>query len=155
MPRFIRGITLTQEERRRTGVVPGNSNGVVREHTCTVKMPDGSDCTVSYTRVNPRSHKFLFHAPILQQIWIDPRLDGSAETIEAKAQEVAGEAFRKAQTDEQKEMRRRTAPSAAETTDRSARPSMAAKNADRYAGKYTVCLKFSEGSLLRIGPLID
>lgn len=157
MPRFVRGITLTPEERARTGIVPGssNGNGVTRSHECTVNLPDGRTCSVSYTRISPMSHKFFFHAPVLQRIWIDPRLDGSIAAIEAKAQDIATDAFGNAQTEEQKEMRRRTQPSHARAEDRGPRPVMSAKNADRYAGKYAVCLKLSEGGLLRIGPLID
>src|ERR1051325_7786304 len=106
--RFIRGITLTDAERQKTGISPSGGNGMIREHACSVTMPDGRSCSVSYTRVNPRSHKFLFQSPILQQIWIDPRLDNTAEAIEAKAQEVAAEAFRRAQAQEQKDRRSRT-----------------------------------------------
>lgn len=87
--------------------------------------------------------------------WIDPRLDGSVEAIEAKAQDAAAEAFRRAQAQEQKDRRSRTKPSNIDLADRPAQTSMSAKNADRYAGKYAVCLRLSEGGLLRIGALID
>src|SRR5262249_32675491 len=104
MTKFVIGITLTQQERERLG--QNRSVGTaghpvskpLSSHICQVTLPDNSPCSVSYTRYNRKSHSFLFQAPVCQRLWVSQRLSGEGvSAIEAKAQELVGQAFRQAQ----------------------------------------------------------
>src|SRR5688572_29039931 len=84
MPRFAFGVTLTAVERALVGPGSGTRANLVRLYTCQVNLPDQTQCQVTYTRYNARSHKFDFHSPLHQRLWIDALLDGSVAAVEHK-----------------------------------------------------------------------
>ena len=151
MPRFAFGVTLTPAERALFCGAGGSRSSFVRSHTCVVTLPDGTACSVSYMRYNPRSHRFDFGAPLDERIWIDPHLDGSVAAVEQKAQEIAPQAFAQAQEAEQKAMRRKTLPQGSPRPDRKDPAVLPCKAADPLAGKYAVCIRFANGTLTAIG----
>ncbi len=153
MPRFAFGVTLTPVERALVGPGSGARTNTVRLHTCQVNLPDHTQCQVTYTRYNARSHKFDFHSPLHQRIWIDPHLDGSVGAVELKAQEISGEAFAKAQAAEVKQMQRKTLSQGLPKPDRKDPSCLSCKVADQCAGKYAACIRFATGTMTRIGEL--
>jgi hypothetical protein len=161
MRRFARGVTLTPEERRLVGLdTPANSAsyrssaGLVHGHACSVQLPDGSSCSIEYTRYGPRAHRFAYAAPLCQQVWITETMGNDLPAIEQKAQEVSSQAFRQAQKDEQKQMRRKTPPPGKATTQLE-RPHMSAQTAAHCAGCYCVCLRFESGLFMPHGTLYE
>ena len=151
MPRYVRGVTLSPQERALLGPANGGKSTVVSSHRCTVTLPDDRLCEVSYQRINPRSHKFDFLAPVHQRLWVDPHLDGTVAAIEHEAQSITSWAFQLAQEAEQKEMKRKTASSTERSVCIPHEERLPTKVAVACAGKYAVCLKFGSGNLLRIG----
>ena len=153
--RFAFGVTLSPAERALFTGGPGSRSSLVRSHTYVVTLPDRTTCQVSYTRYNHRSHRFDFGSPVHQRIWIDPYLDGSVAAVEAKAQEVAAQAFAQAQEVEQKQMRRKSVPAGSKKPDRKDPLCLSCKIADQFAGKYAACLKSAHGTYMRIGDAYD
>ncbi len=157
MARYATGVTLKSSDPAsvsQTGapIVPEQSSTkTISSHACEVTLPNGATCSVDYRRYQAKSHAFTFHAPIGQRLLVSGTLRGSA-AIEHKAQELASEAFRKAQESEQQEMRRKT-PGAKQPGARpDDGPEMEAATAERLAGRYAACFRTETGRLIRLGP---
>ena len=140
MPRHVKGVTLTPEERVQ----------VVREkitsHTCTVVLPNDLTCSVTYTRHATRYHCFEFGPPLKDRRWISERLIDSAE-IEAKAQSLSIVVFESAQQREQQDKRRQ--PPSGRSSGKA--PEISASLAAQLGGTYAVCVQCHSGSMIRIG----
>ena len=158
--KFVKWVTLTSAEREAVGGgVRQNGSRVcslpaVKEHTFSVRLPNGTDCNVNYTRHGTRSHKFQFASPVCQRIWYSDTLAGGISGIEEKGRELVAQAFRLAQQAEQKEMRRKTPPQG-ETSKTLGVPQLSPKSADSYAGLYTVCIRHASGTLFPLGTLYE
>ena len=158
--KFVKWVTLTPEEREAVGGgIRQNGSRValcpaVKEHTFSVRLPNGADCNVTYTRYGTRSHKFQFSSPTCQRIWHSDTLAGGVNGIEEKGREIAPQAFRQAQLAEQKEMRRKTPPTGASLKTLGV-PQLSQKSADSYAGLYTVCIRHASGTLFPLGTLYE
>lgn len=172
MSRFVKWITLTPEERRQvqpahlayqSGQESGQEGGsgasrlpLVKQHACSVTLPDGSCCRVGYTRQSPRAHRFDFDPPLRQTLYAMTALDNSVAGIEAKAQALAKAAFRMAQQEESKTMQRATPPPGYRKATLSSEASrISAKTAQGLAGRYAVCLRFVSGRLLCLGAAYE
>lgn len=136
---------------RKTSSSPCHPARLVKRHTLTVTLPDGTSCPVQYDRYGPRAYRFHYQAPLYEQVWGRENLKGGLAEVEAKAQELARVVFSLAQKSEQKAMRRKTLPPG---TNRNNIPpaQFNCKMADLYGGKYAVCLRLASGALLRLGP---
>lgn len=156
----IYGITLTSEERRMAGydrttgtrqttvgapVPPAPSNDITF-HACPVILPDGTSGQAHYMRYGSHSHAFQFQAPLNERIYGQGTLNGGMEVIEARAQELVGQAWRQAQAEEQKTRRLPSAPShLLHTLDKE--PQLRRSTAKKFAGLYAVCLRYASGTL--------
>ena len=154
--KFVKWVTLTQEEREAVGGgVRQNGSRVTsspaaKEHTFTVRLPNGAECNVNYTRHKVKLHQFQFDSPACQRIWHSESLPVGVNGIEEKGRELTPQAFRLAQLSEQKEMRRKTPPMGVDLKTQGV-PQMSAKSADSQAGLYSVCLRHSSGMLVPLG----
>ena len=54
MVRTVKGVTLTPEERRQAGYGREKASA----HSCSVALPNGVSCEVSYARTSARAHSF-------------------------------------------------------------------------------------------------
>lgn len=157
MSRFPRYTTFSEAERLRLGlparIETESISPLLRSLTVAVTLPDGKPCSVTYTRDNSRSHKFAYTAPVCRSLWVNARLAGGEPAIQAKAQELAIQAFRQAQQEEQKEMRRKTPPPGRRSPLPPADQRMKVRHADACAGLYAVCVRFTTGYLLPLGRL--
>ena len=156
----IYGITLTDEEKRMAGYdrtsgfartttsapAPKPQYAGIASHACQVTLPDGTACRVDYACYGGGSgHTFTFHSPLSEREYGNGSLADIA-SIEARAQELVGRVWRKAQDAEQKTMRLPSAPSSlVHTLDKTAQ--LTRKTAQRFAGLYAVCLRYPSGTL--------
>ncbi len=158
--KFVKWVTLTPEEREAVGGgVRQNGSSLaslpaIREHTFTVTLPNGADCTVNYTRYGARSHKFQFASPVCQRFWHSDTLAGGINGIEEKGRELVPQAFRLAQLAEQKEMKRKTPPQGVDLKTMGVLQ-LSQKSAASYAGLYTVCIRHASGTLFPLGTLYE
>ena len=156
----IYGITLTAEEKRMAGYdrasgfartttsapAPKPQYAGLTSHPCQVTLPDGTECRVDYACYGGGgSHTFTFHSPLSEREYGNGSL-ADIPSIEARAQELVGRVWRKAQDAEQKTMRLPSAPSnLVHTLDKT--PQLTRKTAQRFAGLYAVCLRYPSGTL--------
>ncbi len=156
----IYGITLTDEEKRMAGYdrtsgfaraatnapAPKPQYAGIASHTCQVTLPDGTECRADYACYGGGgSHTFYFHSPLSEREYGNGSL-ADIPSIEARAQELVGRMWRKAQDAEQKTMRLLSAPSnLVHTLDKT--PQLTRKTAQRFAGLYAVCLRYPSGTL--------
>ena len=155
----IYGITLTAEEKRMAGYdrISGFARAAtnapaskpqyagIASHTCLVTLPDGTECRVDYACYGGGSHTLYFHSPLSEREYGNGSLSDK-ESIEARAQELVGRVWRKAQDAEQKTMRLPSAPSnLVHALDKT--PQLTRKTAQRFAGLYAVCLRYPSGTL--------
>ncbi|GDX40069.1 hypothetical protein LBMAG21_03610 [Armatimonadota bacterium] len=156
--KFVKWVTLTPEEREAVGggIRQNGSRFVcspaVKEHTFSVRLPNGADCNVTYTRYGTKAHRFQFGAPVCQRILHSDTLSGGVNGIEEKGRELASQVFRLAQLAEQEEMRRKTPPPGASSKMMGV-PLLSPKSADSQAGLYSVCLRQNSGALTPLGTL--
>jgi hypothetical protein len=153
MPRFVRGVTLTAQERVMVGIgTEGTSSGrATRNYTGTVTLPDGSTCQVTYYRYSRMYHRFAFGAPVSQTLYTGISLDGDTTGIEAEAKAQGVKAFGLAIQEEQKLMRRRSWPKDAVKVVATGETALETKTATKHAGMYAVCVRFTSGRLMRLG----
>ena len=146
MVRTVKGVTLSPQERIQAGYDKDKRQG----HTCSVLLPNGVSCEVSYTRTDARVHAFAFGVPLRRTRYVYEALPGGIPAVEAKARALIDQLFLEAQQQEQKTMRQK-APS-----DRTARrsdtgPQISVKLAEELAGRYAACVKHGSGNLIRVG----
>jgi hypothetical protein len=146
MARTVRGITLSPEERIQTGYDTQKTQG----HACSVTLPSGVSCAVSYTRTNARVHAFAFGEPLCRTQYAYEALPGGVPAIEAKASSLAVAAFQQAQLNEQQAMRRKT-PGNQGMPHKDDGPQMSARMAEMLAGLYAPCVRCASGTLIRVG----
>lgn len=161
----VYGITLTSEERRMAGYdkTPGLRQPTVPAtdppahsddisfHACQVLLPDGTTCQADYMRYGSAAHAFTFQSPLNERIFAQGTVSGGKETIEARAQQLVGKAWRQAQAAEQKTMQQASVPShLIHTLNRE--PQLQRKTAQQFAGLYAVCLRYASGTL---SPLVS
>ena len=152
MVRTVKGVTLTPEERAKAGydATSASASAAPAEHTCTITLPNGAPCTVSYRRYSARSHQFSFGEPLKDRHFLSEALSGGIPAIEAKVAQLGTEMFQKAQEKEQQEMRQKKSagrrPGSKDTG-----PQIEARLAERLAGLYAPCVRHTSGNLLRIG----
>jgi hypothetical protein len=159
MARYPWGLTLTPSERAYASSTPINSpripkRQIVHSHATTVTLPDGSDCPVLYTRYGPHLFKLDYGAPIHQRLSMDGNVDGGESMIEQYAQENAASAFRQAQEQEQKEMRRATLPKGQKLM-LPPKERLDVETAKSHGGKYAVCILCASGKMMRNGKICD
>ena len=156
----IYGITLSAEEKRMAGYdrtsgfartttsspAPKPQYAGIASHACRVTLPDGTACRVDFACYGGGgSHTFTFHSPLSEREYGNGSL-ADIPSIEARAQELIGRVWRKAQDAEQKTMRLPSAPSSlVHTLDKT--PQLTRKTAQRFAGLYAVCLRYPSGTL--------
>jgi hypothetical protein len=146
MVRTVRGITLTPEERRQAGYDKEKASA----HVCSVALPNGVSCEVSYTRTSARVHAFAFGDPICRTQYAYEALPGGIPGIEAKAASLAESLFQQAQQQEQKAMRQKS-PTTRTIRPRDDGPQINARLAEQLAGLYAPCVKCASGTLIRVG----
>jgi len=146
MVRTVKGVTLTPEERRQAGYEKEGTSA----HTCSVALPNGASCEVSYTRTSARVHAFAFGGPLCRTQYAYEPLRGGVPGIEAKAAELAESLFQQAQKQEQAAMRQK-APGARATRHGDGGPQISAHHAEQLAGLYAPCVKCASGTLIRVG----
>lgn len=162
MTKGVKWVTLTPEERRMVqpqssyssrSIGSGNSS-LAKLHICEVQLPDRATCRVMYQRDNGQWHRFSFDAPLHQRLYVENWQPSSEDAIEAKAQELAPQAYTQAQQAEQKAMQQGTPPSG---TTRSPVPTSSSllrpKTAQAQAGQYAVCIMFKSGNVMPLGCL--
>ncbi len=146
MVHTVKGITLTPEERRQAGYDREKASA----HVCSVTLPNGVSCKVSYTRTSARLHAFAFGDPIHRTQYAYEAIPDGIPGIETKAAELAEVLFRQAQQQEQKEMRQKVPGSrAAYRGDGGLQ--ISARLAEQLAGRYAPCVRCASGTLIRIG----
>lgn len=132
---------------------PSKRGRLLKEHACPVPYPDGKEGQCSYERKGPAFHRFEFRfegAALSERLWWTWPLENTREAIEAKAREMAPEAYGAVITRERKEYFMRASESAA----RLARPElfrMSAARAKEFSGKYALCRQVSR-TLLAVSP---
>jgi hypothetical protein len=152
MARFPKGLTLTPEERAQAAPTASDAT---KSHTCTVTLPNGAACKVTYTRYNRQSHQFEFGTPLSTRLWANEPITGGIPEIEAQVAALSDQAFQKAQEAEQKAARRKPGAAGRTPYKPDNGPQMDAKVADRFAGQYAPCVKNRSGRLIRIGSVYD
>ena len=154
--KFVKWITLTPAEREAVGGGSQRQSGIAyqfKEHCFTVMLPNGEECMVSYTRYAVRFHSLEFSAPLCQKIGYEGELSG-IQAVEEKGKELAPQAFRMAQQDEQKQMRRKTPPQGVALKS-IGEPQLRNQSAERQAGYYAVCIRHVSGTLVPKGVLYE
>lgn len=146
MVRTVKGITLTPEERRKAGY----EKETIKTHTCSVTLPNGVSCAVTYTRWSTSSHGFAFEQPLNRTQYVNSPIANGIPGIEAKAATLVETLFQQAQQQEQKSMQQKSAGRAT-TRRHDDGPQMSAINAERLAGLYAPCVKCRSGTLIRVG----
>jgi hypothetical protein len=146
MVRTVKGITLTPEERRKAGYDRQNTQA----HICSVTLPNGVSCEVSYTRTSARVHSFAFGHPIKRTDYVYAAIPGGIPGIEEKAAALANAMFQQAQKQEQQTMRQK-APAHRTLPFKDDGPQISARLAEQLAGLYAPCVKCSSGTLIRVG----
>lgn len=146
MVRTVKGVTLTPEERRQAGYCQERTSA----HTCTVALPSGVSCEVSYSRTSARVHAFAFGTPLCRTQYAYEALTGGIAGVEAKAAELGAALFQQAQQHEQKAMRQK-APSSRTIRARDDGPQISARLAEQLAGLYAPCVRCASGTLIRVG----
>ncbi|MCW3053476.1 MAG: hypothetical protein JWN14_2646 [Chthonomonadales bacterium] len=146
MVRTVKGVTLTPEERRQAGY----DKEKTQAHTCSVMLPNGVSCEMSYTRTSTRIHNFAFGIPLKRTQTVYEAIPGGTAGIEAKAASLGDALFKQAQHQEQQAMRQKT-PASRKVRHRDDGPQMSALNAERLAGLYAPCVKNKSGTLIRVG----
>ena len=146
MARTVRGVTLSPEERRQAGY----DKQKAQSHACSVTLPSGDLCEVSYTRTSARVHAFAFGEPLCRTQYTYEALPGGVPAIEAKTSSLAVALFQQAQLNEQQAMRRKT-PGNQGMRHKDDGPQISARMADMLAGLYAPCVKCASGILIRVG----
>lgn len=152
MPRTIKGITLTPEERLQAGYTDAHATGVAKpptSHTCTVTLPNGTSCPVTYTRYSTRSHEFRFGQPLNQRHWVQKALPGGIPAIEERARQLVTTVFSLAQQQEQQAMRVKSTPARRKESHDDG-PDMSATVAEKMVVLYAICVRHRSGHLLRL-----
>jgi hypothetical protein len=149
--RFVKGITLTPEERQQAGYAGGHRNALLHTHTAEITLPDGRSCNVDYRRHGPGWHEFTFGLPLARRSYSSNRLESSPECILATAIELGAAAFRAAQCAEQQGMQRKSRPKGWTDPLPAEAPRLKAPHAAELAGLYAVCVRLASGALFPCG----
>lgn len=166
----LRALDRTTHETPPGGVplraaATGTSSGrriLVKSHSCPVCFPDRIPGRCRYTRGGPAFHVFLFEhggegtgfpaAALPAVYWTRALPVNDRAAIEAKARELADEAYRRAADRERRDYFAR----ASENSGRRKRPDryrMTAKRAKEIGGKYALCFRTGTGDgLIPIAP---
>jgi hypothetical protein len=150
MVRTVKSITLTPEERRQAGYDREKTSS----HACSVMLPNGASCEVSYTRTSARLHAFAFGDPLSRTRYAYEEIPGGTAGIEGKAKELAEALCQEAQQQEQK-AKRQKAPSSRAAQKGDGGPQISARLAEQLAGRYAACVRCAGGTLIRVGGTYD
>lgn len=166
MTTYPQGLTLQRE------TLPGVAGAVtppppaasskprlLKEHACTVALPDGTEGACRYERLGPACHRFDYRygdGSFLSRQYVTKPLGNAAiADVEAKARELAAAAFDEAMEHERKDYFARVT----EPTDgsRKKNPSLYcldAEKAKEHGGKYALCMPLGNGRLLRVSSVV-